>query len=72
VIGLEKGLLVLTEIESSSDYESEKETSTSSTLLFYTSSSPTQSPQPPLPIDSPSHYNIMSQHNINQLLLQIR
>ena len=50
----------------SSEYKSESETSTGSTLPLYTSP-----PQPlsPLPIDSPPHYN-MSQINLHEIIRQ--
>ena len=65
----EKNLLALTEIISSSEYKSESEVSTnSSLLLLYT----LLSPIPPSPIDSPSSYNnlTMSQNNLHQIICQ--
>ena len=54
---------------SSSEYESESETSTSSALPLYTSSPPTPPPYSPSPIDSPPHYN-MSQINFQEIIRQ--
>ena len=64
--------LVLTEIESSSDYELEGETSTSSLLFLYTFSPPIL---PPLSLSTkfPLLYNIISQVNpiqIEQIIQQ--
>jgi len=59
-MGLEEGLLSHTEIYSSSEYESESETSTSSALPLYISP----------PIDSPPPYPIMSQHDLHAIIRQ--
>jgi len=76
-VGQEKGLLVLTEITLSSEYESESEASTNFfSLSLYISSPPTILLLSPLPIDSPSSYNSnntnMSQLDINMLLEQMK
>ena len=63
-VGLEEGPLSHTEIISSSEYESESETSTSSALPLYTS------PSSPPPIDSPPPYPIMSQHDLHAIIRQ--
>jgi len=56
----------------SSEYKSESKTSTGSTLLLYTSLP--LSPPPLLsslsPIDSPPHYNNMSQVNLHEIICQ--
>ena len=74
-VGQEESPLILIEIISSSEYKSENESSTGSSLLpLYISSPPTLSPplSLPSPIDFSLFYNNMSQLNINQLLKQIR
>jgi len=69
----EESLLTYTEIISSLEYKSESKTSTGSSSLPLYISSPLILPLLlPLPIDSPSSYNNMSQLNVNQFLEQIR
>jgi len=53
----------------SSEYKSESETSTGSTLPLYTSSPPPLSSSPS-PIDSPPPYPIMSQHDLHTIICQ--
>ena len=57
---LEKSQLTCTEIESSSKYESESETSIGSTISLYISSPPTLLLLSASLINSPSFYNTMS------------
>jgi len=67
-VGLEEGPLSHTEIYSSSEYKSESETSTGSTLPLYTSPPP---PASSTPIDSPpSYHNNMSQLNFQEIIRQ--
>jgi len=65
-VGLEEGPLSHTEISLSSEYESESKTSTGSALPLYTSPPPLPLP----PIDSPSLYPIMSQHDLHAIICQ--
>jgi len=67
---LEENPLIHTEIESSSEYELESETSTGFTLLLYISSPPTLLLPLASPISSPPSYNTMSQHNLHQIIRQ--
>ena len=75
-MGLEEGPLSLTEIYSSSEYESETETSAGSVLPLYTSLPPTPPPptppqSSPPPIDSPPSYHNMSQQiNLHKIIRQ--
>jgi len=74
-VELEKSLLALTEIESSSDYKSKEETSTGSALPLYISLPLIPLPQLSLPTstDSPSFYYNISQHgsiNYKQIIRQ--
>ena len=64
--------LVLTKIDSSSEYESEGESSTGSALPLYNSSPPTPPPlsSSPTPIDSPPAYNNISQHDLHAIIRQ--
>jgi len=48
----------------------EGETSIGSTLSLYTLSPPTLPPSSPSPIDSPSSYHTMSQHNLHTIIRQ--
>ena len=65
-MGLEEGLLTLTEIESSSEYKSERETNTSSTLSLYIFLSLILlSYLSSLIKSSPFYNNNMSQHDFN-------
>ena len=66
---LEEGLLTLTEIESSLDYNSKRETSTVSILSLYTSSLSTP---PLLSLLLPSYNNIhqLSQKQYKQIIWQ--
>ena len=68
-VGQKEGLLPHTEI-SSSEYESESKTSTSSALPLYTSLPLTPLPLSASPIDSPSFYNTMSQHDLHVIIRQ--
>ena len=69
----EEGLLTYIEIISSSEYESESEASTGfSPLPLYTSLSPILPSQLLSSINSSPYYNTIIQHDINQLLLQMR
>jgi len=70
-VELEEGLLILTEIVSSSEYKSESEINTAfSPLPIYTSSSSTPPPSSSSPIDSPPFYHTMSQHNLHTIIRQ--
>jgi len=74
-VELEKSLLTLTDIESSSDYKLKEETSTGSALPLYTSLSPIPLLQSssPTPTDLPSFYYKISQHgsiNYEQIIRQ--
>jgi len=62
---LEEGLLALTEIDLSLEYNSERKTSISSVFLLYISSLPTLLPLSSLisPINSLSHHDNMSQYD---------
>jgi len=64
--------LALIEIDLSSKYESEGESSTESTLPLCNSSLPTPPflSSSPIPIDSPPVYNNMSQHDLYAIIRQ--
>ena len=70
-MGQEKGPLAPTEIVSSLEYNSESETNTTFSPLPIYTSSPLMPPLlSPSPIDSPSTYNTMSQHNLYAIIRQ--
>ena len=66
--------LDITEIKLSSKYKSEREVNTSFVISLYISLHPTPPPLSllPTPINYPLTYYNMSQHNFNQILLQMR
>ena len=66
--------LILTKIKLSLEYKSERKTSTSSALIFYTLLLFTSSPllSFPILIDPSSYYNMSQNSSIDQILLQIR
>jgi len=72
-VKLEEDLLALTKIELSSEYKSEEETSTGSAFSLYTLSLSIPLSLSASPIDSLPSYNnnnIMSQHNLYQIIRQ--
>jgi len=68
--GLEENLLIHIEIESSLEYELEREISMGSILPLYTSSPLILLPLSASSIDFSPSYNIMSQHNLYQIIRQ--
>jgi len=67
----EEGPLASTKISSSSEYKSESETSTGSTLSLYTLSPPIPLLLSlPLPINSPPSYHTMSQYDLHAIIRQ--